>query len=83
MINMKYGGNMKIYDKKHIVRGREQFAAYKKYLDFLARFVRLFSIRMRKKMLEGFRNAQGQTGLGIRYVLLKSIAEKCGDFLRL
>ena len=60
-------------------RGRDKFRKYKKMLELLASFYRLFPISIRKKMLDLYRNKQGNIGYAIRYSLLKSICIHCGD----
>ncbi len=60
-------------------RGRDVFARYKGLIRFLEKCVRLLPLRMRIAMFERKRNVRGKKGLGIRYVLLRTIARNCGD----
>lgn len=61
-------------------RGREIFGKYKKYLNIgVTICCRLFSQKKRKKLLEKYRYKPGKLGIGIRYILLKSLAKECGD----
>lgn len=70
---------MGVVTGENTVRGREQFEAYKKYLNILVRIYRLFPLKQRIKIFEHCRYVHGKLGLGIRYACLKSIAKKCGD----
>ncbi|MGF2120304.1 acyltransferase [Enterococcus casseliflavus] len=60
-------------------RGRDYFERYKKILDLGGKFFCLFPKKTRIKLFNSVRNVQGYKGLAIRYVLLKTIAERCGD----
>ena len=60
-------------------RGREIFSKAKPILRFLAKIVSIAPIRVRKNILTFFRDTKGYKGLGIRYILLKSITKECGD----
>lgn len=61
------------------VRGRDVFTRYKKLILLLSKLVKIFPLRCRKKLFEHFRRTRGVKGIAIRYILLKSIAKKCGD----
>jgi acetyltransferase-like isoleucine patch superfamily enzyme len=61
------------------VRGREKFAKFKPILNIISRFLSLFPMKIRKMLFEHYRRIKGIKGIVIRYVLLKSIAKKCGD----
>lgn len=65
-----------ISDRK---RGRDLFAKYKKIFLALSKFYCLFPVSKRKDFLERHRYTRGKFGLGLRYVILKSIAKECGD----
>lgn len=60
-------------------RGREKFDRYKNLINLLIKVVSVFPINFRKKAFEQFRFTKGIVGIGIRYILLKSIAKKCGE----
>lgn len=60
-------------------RGRDQFKKFKPLINFLIGIMRIFPHNFRKKMFELFRMKKGKSGLLIRYILLKSLAEKVGD----
>ena len=61
------------------LRGREQFKRYKKILGILTLFYKFLPLRMRKSAFDKHRNMRGKLGLGMRYVILKSIAEPIGE----
>jgi len=60
-------------------RGREKFNKYKKVIFFISGLFAILPLRIRIKLLEQFRMVKGVKGLVTRYILLKSIARKCGD----
>lgn len=60
-------------------RGRNQFKKVKGLLNGLSSLLMVFPQMTRIKWLEGRRYTRGKIGIGIRYVLLKSIAKDCGD----
>ena len=62
-----------------ILRGREQYAKYKDALDALVFFYKILPIQMRKNALERHRNMRGKLGIGLRYVILKSLSDSIGD----
>lgn len=64
-------------DKKR--RGRDKFNKYKNLINITSRFLYIFPLKFRVWLLEQFRMTPGIRGLGIRYILIKSIAKKCGD----
>lgn len=61
------------------VRGRDQFAKYKKLIVLLSKICVVFPRRVRISLLTNARRTKGKLGMGIRYVLLKTIAKECGD----
>lgn len=61
------------------MRGRDKFYKFKFFLDLGVEILSYTSINLRKKGWIAFRNVNGNLGLGIRYMFLKSIAKKCGD----
>lgn len=61
------------------VRGRDKFLKFKPILNILSKFYCIFPIKLRKKLFEHYRTTKGLKGIAIRYVLLKTIAKKCGD----
>lgn len=60
-------------------RGRDKFKKFKFILHLLTQIILIFPISIRKWMLSVFRNTNGLIGVGIRYILIKSISQKCGD----
>ncbi|SMP56752.1 acyltransferase [Anoxynatronum buryatiense] len=60
-------------------RGRDKFKRYRRVLLLFSSFYKILPIRFRIKLLEIHRNTNGLIGLVIRYSLLKSVAQKCGD----
>lgn len=62
-----------------MVRGRDKFKTYKSAMNFLVLLFSAMPYRFRLKLFENFQMVKGTKGLGLRYVLLKSIAKKCGD----
>ena len=62
------------------MRGRDQFEKYKKLINIAVNVsCILFSQNKRKKLMEKYRNKPGKIGIGVRYILLKSLAKECGD----
>lgn len=61
------------------VRGRDKFSKVKPILKIMASIYKLFPMRIRKILFEHYRKTKGLKGIAFRYVLLKSIAKKCGD----
>lgn len=65
--------------KKH-VRGRDKFQRLRVLFLFFAKLVRVFPRRYRiKKFTKYCKKGEGLFWVGIRYILLKSIAKSCGD----
>jgi acetyltransferase-like isoleucine patch superfamily enzyme len=62
-----------------MARGRNVFKKFKGVFNILTKFFKLFPMKLRKKLFEHYRNKKGKLGLALRYILLKSIAKKCGD----
>lgn len=60
-------------------RGRDQFAKYKKVINFLCAMYRALPLRMRKNALEKHRNMRGKIGIAVRYAILKSVSGSIGD----
>jgi len=60
-------------------RGREQFRRHKSLLITLSRFCRIFPLRLRIGLFNCHRSTKGKIGLGLRYVLMKTIAKSLGD----
>lgn len=60
-------------------RGRDKFNKYKNVLYALSRIVSIFPYSIRIKFFEIIRNTKGLKGIGLRYIILKSLAKKCGD----
>ncbi|MHB1461987.1 MAG: acyltransferase [Armatimonadota bacterium] len=62
-----------------IIRGRDRFMRYKKVIVLLSKLCCLLPQGIRNQLYEGCRNATGTLGLLVRYALLKSITNTCGD----
>lgn len=60
-------------------RGRDLFTRHKKLLLFLVRIISLFPKKIRCGCLNSIRYRKGKLAMACRYILLKSIAKKCGD----
>ncbi|WP_223280427.1 acyltransferase [Virgibacillus halodenitrificans] len=60
-------------------RGRDKFNKYKPVITILVKVTKMIPRRLRQKMFVFFRMTNGIKGIAIRYILLKTIAEKCGD----
>lgn len=63
---------------KKEVRGRNYFSKYGLIIDILVALFKIFPMRCRIALFESNRNVRGLKGIGIRYVLLKSITHECG-----
>lgn len=61
------------------VRGREKFSKYKIIIQFISKCFSFLPKKIRLKLFEFFRMKKGISGMGIRYILLKTLTEKCGD----
>lgn len=59
--------------------GRLIFSKYSKSLTVCAKLVGLLPRKIRLYLLGVFRNTGGKIGLIIRYVLVKTLAKKCGS----
>ena len=60
-------------------RGRNLFNKHKKIINILVKLMSFLPIRLRKFLFTFFKNTEGILGIGIRYVLLRSICKNCGD----
>lgn len=60
-------------------RGREKFAKYKNVFNILTRIISVLPFSMRKYLFTMIRGFKGTIGLVIRYILIKTLAKKCGD----
>ena len=66
-------------ESKSQKRGREIFHRYKSAMVLVSKFYSALPISVRKKLLEKHRNMRGKLGYAVRYCLLKSVAQNCGD----
>ena len=64
---------------KSTPRGRDLFYKYRKILMFISDCFSIFPLRSRIKLFESKRYSRGLYGIAVRYILFRSIAEKCGD----
>ncbi len=60
------------------VRGRDKFKKVEWLLNLLTECLNVLPMSFRKFLFVLFRNMKSIIGLGIRYILIKSIAENCG-----
>lgn len=60
-------------------RGRYLFAKYKGVFGFLSSLYKVLPLRCRKNAFERHRNTRGKLGIGLRYVILKSITDSVGE----
>src|SRR5699024_319511 len=60
------------------IRGREKFKKVEWIINILIKLICIFPVSFRKLLLNSFRNMNGIIGIGIRYVLLKTIAKDIG-----
>lgn len=62
-----------------MTRGREKFDKFKIIIHFLVSMCLFIPLKYRIKLFESCRMIKGYVGITLRYILLKSIARKCGD----
>lgn len=60
-------------------RGRDKFNRFKPIIYFMVKIYSVLPFKMRNKLFEHYRMTRGNTGLLIRYVLLKTLTKNCGD----
>lgn len=70
-----------IWDKTNInaARGRDRLKRIEMFVNIMIYIFKLFPIGFREKMFIFVRGLQGNIGLLVRYVLLKTIAKECGN----
>jgi len=61
------------------MRGREIFVIFKPLFSFAVGMSRLLPSIFCKWLLSGFRYSRGRVGIGIRYILIRRLAQSCGD----
>lgn len=61
------------------MRGRDLFEKNKLIINALKALVNIFPHQVRCSLLNMCRSHHGKIWMGIRYVLLKSVAKECGD----
>ncbi|SFC10695.1 Acetyltransferase (isoleucine patch superfamily) [Alkalibacterium subtropicum] len=59
-------------------RGRDKFDKYKNIIYLLVNIISVLPRRLRMLLMNSFRNQNGIPGLVIRYILLRSLTNKCG-----
>lgn len=59
--------------------GRDLFEKWRPLITFCLHILALLPRSFRQKLLEHWRNTNGKIGLGLRYVLLKTLSASCGD----
>ena len=60
-------------------RGRDKFNKFRIIINFWIRFCYLFPRIVRLKLFEHYRMTNGNKGILIRFILLKTLAKKIGD----
>jgi acetyltransferase-like isoleucine patch superfamily enzyme len=60
------------------MRGRDLFSRYENVFAWLSRILNLFPPSFAQFCLDAFRHTPGLVGFGIRYILLRRLAKKCG-----
>lgn len=60
-------------------RGRDKFNRFKSVIIFISKILMYLPLKMRLGLFNLFRNASGVIGIGIRYILIRSLAKRCGD----
>lgn len=60
-------------------RGRDKFQKIKKSVLFISRTIEKLPYGAKYRLLKHCRNYNGNSGLVLRYILIKSLAKKCGD----
>ncbi|MGV8092857.1 MAG: acyltransferase [Mangrovibacterium sp.] len=60
-------------------RPRDKFYKHKKLINFLVKINGLFPTSLNRRLLIFFRRTTGYVGAGIRYILIRNLARKCGD----
>lgn len=61
------------------MNGRNKFSKIKNILFFLSRMSKIMPYSIRIKIFNGLRHLNGNIGIAMRYVLLKSLTNTCGD----
>jgi len=59
--------------------GRTVFKKYGKIINFVSDIIGILPVNCRKRGLVFFRNIKGNFGILLRYLLLKSLARRCGE----
>lgn len=60
-------------------RGRDKFRRLKPAINIIVRLFKLLPVKFRKNLLTHYRMKNGNTGLVVRYALLKTLTKRCGD----
>lgn len=60
-------------------RGREKFKQLKSLIILFTKVINILPKKIRKYLFRLFRNVDGIVGIGIRYILLKTLAKNVGD----
>ena len=58
--------------------GRDKLSKYEKIINLLVFIISKIPNVVRKKLFEHYRKLKGNKGILIRYILLKSLAKRCG-----
>lgn len=62
------------------MRGRDKFNRYKPLINIIVSLLKkLTNVKVRTTLFVISRNLPGEIGIGIRYILIKSLAKHCGD----
>lgn len=60
-------------------RGRDKFRKFKPFIIAISAIYYLFPMVIRKKIFESYRDIKGIKGIVLRYAVLRTVAQKCGD----
>lgn len=60
-------------------RGRDTFIKFRFFFRVSVFLIKIFPKRIRIRLFYMLRNLKGIIGIGVRYILIKSIAIRCGD----
>lgn len=59
-------------------RKRDKYRNIERFLIIISKIIIIFPFRIRVKLYEHFRKTKGNKGLAIRYVLIRTLVNKCG-----
>ena len=59
--------------------GRKLFKKNESWINLVVKTINFLPKRIRAKMLVHSRNTKGKKGIALRYILLRTLAKKCGN----